>query len=96
MDRKLLLGGLHLGVLWAFAVVQPLLDLLGDNPDFFVARGNTRGDIVLLAVGLTLLPPLAMLALEALASLLSRALRDALHLALVACAGRRDHAAGAG
>ena len=32
MDRKLLVGGLHLGVLWAFAVVQPLLDLLGDNP----------------------------------------------------------------
>ncbi len=55
---KLLVGGLHLGVLWAFAVVQPLLDLLGDNPDFFVARGNTRGDIVLLAVGLTLVPPL--------------------------------------
>jgi hypothetical protein len=39
-------NGLHLAVLWAFAVVQPLLDLLGDNPDFFVARGNTSSDIV--------------------------------------------------
>ena len=83
MDRKLLVGGLHLGVLWAFAVVQPLLDLLGDNPDFFVARGNTRGDIVLLAVGLTLVPPLLMLALEALAGLIRRELRDGLHLAFV-------------
>ena len=83
MDRKLLVGGLHLGVLWAFAVVQPLLDLLGDNPDFFVARGNTRADIVLLAVGLTLVPPLVMLAIEAIAALIKRELRDGLHLAFV-------------
>ena len=83
MDRKLLVGGLHLGVLWAFAVVQPLLDLLGDNPDFFVARGNTRADIVLLAVGLTLVPPLVMLAIEAIAALIKRELRDGLRLAFV-------------
>ena len=81
--RELMIGGLHLGVLWAFAVAQPLLDLLGDNPDFFVARGNTRGDIIALALVLTLAPPLAMLALEALASLASRGLRNGLHLALV-------------
>jgi Sulfatase len=81
--RDLLVGGLHLGVLWAFAVAQPLLDLLGDNPDFFVARGNTRGDIILLALVLALVPPLAMLGLEALARLVDQRLRDGLHLALV-------------
>ena len=81
--RDLLVGGLHLGVLWAFAVAQPLLDLLGDNPDFFVARGNTRGDIILLALVLALVPPLAMLGLEALARLVNQRLRDGLHLALV-------------
>ena len=70
-------------MLWGFAVVQPLLDLLGDNPDFFVARGNTRGDIILLAVVLTLAPPLVMLALESLASLAGRSLRNGLHLAFV-------------
>lgn len=83
MDRKLLLGALHLAVLWAFAVVQPLLDLLGDNPDFFVARGNTRGDIVLLAVVLTLAPPLIALLVETLVALIDRRVRDGLHLVLV-------------
>ena len=83
MDRKLLINGLHLAVLWAFAVVQPLLDLLGDNPDFFVARDNTRGDIILLAVVLTVVPPLAGLLLETLAALINRRVRDGLHLGLV-------------
>ena len=81
--RELLIGGLHLAVLWAFAVVQPLLDLLGKNPDFFVARGNTRGDIVILALFLTLVPPLVMLAVEAIAMRINRRARDAIHLVLV-------------
>jgi hypothetical protein len=83
IDRRLLLNGLHLAVLWAFAVVQPLLNLLGDNPDFFVARGNTAGDIVLLAVLTTLVPPLAGLLLETLAALINTRVRDGLHLGLV-------------
>jgi hypothetical protein len=49
---------LHLGGLWALAFAQPLLDLLGHNAEFFVARANTTGDIMLLAFGYTLLPPL--------------------------------------
>ncbi|MBN1527415.1 MAG: hypothetical protein JW895_00020, partial [Thermoleophilaceae bacterium] len=81
--RELLLAGLHLGVLWSFAIAQPLLDLLGDAPEFFVARENTRWDIVLLAVGLTLVPPLLLTGAEALAGLVSRAFRRGLHLALV-------------
>ncbi len=56
-------------MLWSFAVAQPLFDLLGDGPEFFVARGNTRGDILLLAFGLTLLPPLVLIAVEWLAGL---------------------------
>lgn len=82
--RELLIGAVHLAVLWAFAVVQPLLDLLGKNPDFFVARGNTRGDIILLAVVLVAVPPLLMLAVEAVALRIDRRLRDGIHLALVA------------
>jgi hypothetical protein len=82
--RELLLGAVHLAVLWAFAVVQPLLDLLGKNPDFFVARGNTRGDIILLAVVLVAVPPLLMLAVEAVALRIERRLRDGIHLALIA------------
>jgi hypothetical protein len=51
-------AALHLGGLWALAFAQPLLDLLGRNAEFFVARANTTGDIMVLAFGYTLLPPL--------------------------------------
>ena len=51
-------AALHLGGLWALAFAQPLLDLLGRNAEFFVARGSTTGDILLLAFGYVLLPPL--------------------------------------
>jgi Sulfatase len=73
----------HLTVLWSFAFAQPLLDLLGDAPEFFVARGNTRGDILLLALGLMLVPPLLLTALEAAVGLVSAPARQALHLGLV-------------
>jgi hypothetical protein len=82
--REWLLGGAHLGALWAFGFVQPLLDLLGRNPDFWVARSNTAGDIVLFAIGLALLPPLILMALEGLAGLVDRRAYRALHLTLVA------------
>ncbi len=81
---SLLVGALHLGALWALAFVQPLLDLLGRNADFFVARHNTRADILVFAIGFTLLPPLAMLLVEAVAQRIRPALRWAIHLVLVA------------
>jgi hypothetical protein len=52
-------SALHLGGLWALAFAQPLFDLLGRNAEFFVARGSTTGDILLLAFAYALLPPLA-------------------------------------
>jgi hypothetical protein len=51
-------AALHLGGLWALAFAQPLFDLLGRNAEFFVARGSTTGDILLLAFGYALVPPL--------------------------------------
>jgi hypothetical protein len=80
--RDLLLGGAHLAVLWAFAFAQPLFDLLADEPEFFVARGNERADILVFAFGIVLLPPLVMLVVEAVAVEISAALRTAVHLAL--------------
>jgi hypothetical protein len=59
--RNLLQRGSSLGpiepivsvwVLFAFAVAQPLLDLLGRNPEFFLARAAPAVDIVLIAVAL--------------------------------------------
>ena len=80
---SLLVGGGHLAALWALALAQPLFDLLGRNPDFFVARGNSSSDIVVFALVFTLLPPLAMVAVEAIALRISPRLRWAIHLGLV-------------
>jgi hypothetical protein len=85
--RQLWLGAAHLAVLWAFAFQKPLFDILGRNPEFFVVRGNTRGDIIVFAFLFTLLPPLAMLAAESLALRFRPALYRPLHLALVGLLG---------
>jgi hypothetical protein len=77
------LAWLHLAVLWTFAVAQPLFDILADSPEFFVARGNTRADILIFSIGLVLVPPTAMVLLEALARPVP-AVRRALHLLFVA------------
>ncbi len=81
--KQLLLGGGHLAAVWALAFVQPLLDLLGKNPDFFVARGNSSGDILILALGFTFGPPIAMLVLEAIVARFSARAYNWLHLVLL-------------
>jgi hypothetical protein len=78
------IAALHLAALWAFAFVQPLFDLLSRNADFFIARGNTAGDILRFAVALVIVPPALMIAAEGLAALVSRGARAGLHLVLVA------------
>jgi hypothetical protein len=82
VGRELLFAGLHLWVLWAFAVAQPMFGVLSDSPEFFVARDNTAGDIVALAFALTFLPPLLLLALEA-AFMRAPSVRRMVHLVLI-------------
>lgn len=77
-------AGLHLAGLSAFAVAQPLFDLLSRNAEFFAVRGSSRSDIVLFAVGLVLLPPLLLVAAEALAGLVHARAPTVLHLVFVA------------
>jgi hypothetical protein len=77
------LSALHLGALWALAFVLPLFDLLGDNAEFFVARGSTRLDILLLAFGYGLVPPVAAAALIWVLMRLRPALGRGVHVALV-------------
>lgn len=84
---SLLLGGAHLAALWALAFAQPMLELLGDNADFFVARGNSSGQIILYALVLTLVPPLIGLALEAIVRIINRDAQWYLHLVLVGLLG---------
>jgi hypothetical protein len=77
-------AALHLGALSALAVAQPLFDLLSKNTDFLAARAMIGWEVVALGLVLVLLPPLLAVALEALAGLVSRALRALLHLSFVA------------
>ena len=80
--RELGLAWVHLAVLWAFAFAQPLFDVLEDSPEFFVARGNTSADIIVLALALTLVAPTVMVLCEAALFSLP-AVRRALHLTFV-------------
>ena len=52
----------------ALAITQPLLDLFGRNPEFFVASDMTKPEIVMFAVAVTLLVPLIGLALVLVAA----------------------------
>jgi hypothetical protein len=78
---SLRLAGLHLFVLSAFAVAQPLFDLLGHNAEFFGARGSTGLDVVLFALTLLVVPPALLLAVEAI---VPRRARPAVHAVFVA------------
>lgn len=86
MTRSRLLGIAHLAVLWSFGVAKPLLDVLADEPAFFVARGHEATDVITLAVLVLAAPPLLALALEAAVGRFSEAGASALHLLLVALA----------
>ena len=48
---------LHLGGLWTVAVAQPLFDLLGRSPEFFVAHDTRPGDLLGLVILLCLAGP---------------------------------------
>jgi hypothetical protein len=80
--RAFLVAWAHLAVLWTMAVAQPLLDVLDDSPDFFVARGNTRADILILAFGLVLGPPTVMATV--VAAIPAGPARRVVHLGLTA------------
>ena len=84
MSRTLAKNALHLAVLWAFAVAQPLFDLLGKTPEFFVVRGSTGADVVVFALVLVVAGPAVLVGIEALAGLVSSRASSATHLVLVA------------
>ncbi|HUK94163.1 MAG TPA: sulfatase-like hydrolase/transferase [Gaiellaceae bacterium] len=78
---RLRIAGLHLLVLWSFAVAEPVFDLLGQNGEFFAARGSSGTDVILFALLLAFGPPALLLGLEALTP---RRARAGLHALLVA------------
>ncbi len=75
---------LRLLTLWALAVAQPLYDLLGRNPAFFVYRRCEPADLFLFVIAVSLLLPAAAVAAPvAAARLLGRRGAAAVHLAAV-------------
>ena len=70
-------------VLSGFAIAQPLLDVTGRSPDFFLFRRADRLDIVLLVLAVILLPPLVIWGVEVAVGLVSETVRRVLHLAVV-------------
>jgi hypothetical protein len=75
---------LELFGLCGFVVVQPLLDVVGRSPDFFIFHGVSSGGIVLLLALVVLVPPVGLWAVGALAGLAGRPARAAVHVASVA------------
>src|SRR5207244_3051599 len=84
LGRTMLVHGAQLAVLSGFALAEPLLDILGRNPEFFAIRRSKSTQIVLFALAVTLLPPVALLAAEVLVGLVDRTAADVLHLVFVA------------
>jgi hypothetical protein len=75
---------LELFALTGLVIAQPLLDVVGRSPDFFLFREADSRDIALLAVAITLVPPLVLWGLELVIDLLSHRARELTHLVLVA------------
>jgi hypothetical protein len=77
-------GVLHLFVLSAFAVAQPLFDLLGRYATFFVAHGAQPRQIVFFVLVLCVGPASGLAALELAVAAVSARARRAVHAVLVA------------
>src|SRR3954452_19913843 len=75
--------GFHLGVVYALAVSQPLLNLLGNNADFFTSRQLSSGKVLWFALKVGLLIPLLLYAIDTVAGLISERVGWIVHLVLL-------------
>jgi hypothetical protein len=80
-DRTTQLGvwALHTLALFALAIAQPVFSTIGEAPEFLVAHNATPLVIVAFAVGLALIAPLAIIAVEWLVSRIYRPAGKVLH-----------------
>jgi hypothetical protein len=81
--RGLLWALLELFALTGFVVAQPLLDVMGKAPDFFIFRRADRLDILLLIGVVTILPALCLWVVELLVALGGEQARQVAHLVIV-------------
>lgn len=71
--------GAQLLALTGLAISSPLLNILGDGPEFFVNRRVFPLDIVSLAAVLVIVPPIALLVLEGVARIFGRVFSTVTH-----------------
>ncbi|HLU32445.1 MAG TPA: sulfatase-like hydrolase/transferase [Natronosporangium sp.] len=69
--------------LCGFVVVQPLLNIIGGSPDFFIFHGVTPAEVALLVLVFCTVPPVGLWGLGALTRLIGPRTRWATHLATV-------------
>ncbi|GIF67549.1 hypothetical protein Ais01nite_55840 [Asanoa ishikariensis] len=74
---------LEILALCGLAITQPLLDVTGQSPDFFLFYGAGRGKILLLVGIVTLVPPLALWLVGALTRLVGPRTRKITHATTV-------------
>src|SRR5690606_9029491 len=77
----------HLLALSAIAVAQPVLDLLGGSPTFFVAHTAAPAEVLLVALVVILVVPSVLIAVELAVAVVSGRWAWRVHLALVAGLG---------
>jgi Sulfatase len=73
----------HLFALYALAVAQPLLGLLGDNAEFFVSRRSSGIEVVVFALLVVFVPPLVLVGVVELADRVDERAGRALQLGAV-------------
>jgi hypothetical protein len=93
-DRLPLWALVELFVLCGFAIAQPLLEVTGRSPEFFLFRRADRLDIVALVLGVILLPALLLWGAEVTVGLVGERFRRLLHLAAAVAALPDPRAAG--
>ena len=71
----------------SLAVAQPLLDLFGRNPEFFVAGNYSTAQIIWFAVLITLVPPLVGITAIVAATMINRRAGTIVYGAVVAILG---------
>ncbi|WP_458351710.1 sulfatase-like hydrolase/transferase [Micromonospora oryzae] len=74
---------LEVTALVGLVVTQPMLDVLGRSPDFFLFHRATRGEILALVALIAVAPTVALALLGAASRLAGRSARTAVHTVLV-------------
>lgn len=75
---------LHIFPLWAFAVAQPIFQVVAADPNFFVARGARGAEILVLIVLAVAVAPLPFVCASLLSAAAGRGVHRIVHGALVA------------